>query len=269
MPWIGLAGFLLTSKFTPDDRRPIATLLIFIAAFTVPFCWMSWHGGGSSNMRYFLPAVPVLSILCAKLICDVSRSVANPIVFVALGIWGALGLGISWIAIHPSGFAGLQQIASTYVLLATSLMAIGAGTTTRFGEFYSRITIALFAAGFVMAVSFASADMATAMKWRTMSQNVSAKVATLPRNSVVITRPEWVAAWLPSNSVIAAARDPGTEQVDLGLVEKALDARHRVFMVEYDAMLDIPPGLDASEPLFLFPHGRAIELTRSVGTASE
>ena len=79
MPWIGLIAMLLTSGVAKDERRAVATLLIFTAVMTMPFILRSWHGGSGSNMRYFLPVLPALSIICARIVDDLWRSVPNAI----------------------------------------------------------------------------------------------------------------------------------------------------------------------------------------------
>lgn len=78
MPWIGLAAILLTSRVAERDRRMFLTLAILIATMTLPFISRSWHGGLANNMRYFLPALPPLCILCARLIPICGHPSARP-----------------------------------------------------------------------------------------------------------------------------------------------------------------------------------------------
>ena len=47
------------------------------------------------------------------------------------------------------------------------------------------------------------------------------------------------------------------------LVENALDAGYRVFVVEYDPLLYVPPGYRSYPTPIKFKHGRGIELRRS------
>ena len=78
-------------------------------------------------MRYFLPVLPALCILCARLISDLWASVATTPLFRGRRRVGGNRLGLAWSFLHPSGYAGVQQIVATYVLLATALAAIAAG----------------------------------------------------------------------------------------------------------------------------------------------
>ena len=174
-----------------------------------------------------------------------------------------LALGATWIAKHDSGYAGLQQIASTWILIVTLVAAVAAGVETRFNESVRSLAIALFAAGFTLSVCFAVTDFREQAKWRTVSHANSDTISRLPPRSLVITRPEWVAEWIPGRGVIAAARDSATEQIDIRLVERALDSGYRVFLVEYDVALEVPPGFAPSQTPYVFEYGRAIELRRS------
>ena len=70
LPWLGLLALLLRPQLWQGRSRSFTCALIFTALFMLPFLIRSWHGGMSSNMRYFLPALPVLSILAATLIHD-------------------------------------------------------------------------------------------------------------------------------------------------------------------------------------------------------
>lgn len=270
MPWIGLAAILLTSRIQQSERRAIAMLLIFIATFAAPFVGLSWHGGGGGNMRYFLPMLPAICILCAKLLHDLWGSVPNAMISAAAGVWVAMGLGVAWTFFHPSAYAGFQQIVSTYMLLAVALAAVAAGLTWRFRQVAGRLTIALFAGAFVVAMTFATSDFRATAKWRATAHGVSQTIATLPPKSLVITRPEWMTAWIPGNGSIGAVRDPGTQQIDRLLVIEAINMGYRVFLTSFetDARTDAPPGFELSATSFVYPGGRMVELRRRIETGS-
>lgn len=267
MPWIGLLAILLTGEIQPVLRRIIAALVIFAAVLTMPFIWFSWHGGGGSNMRYFLPVLPVLCILCATIFHDLWKSVPSGLKFAAAGIWLALAADFAWTRFQPSGQVGVQQILSSYVLLATVLTAAIGGLYRRSGHFTKGLTIALFAGGFVLSASFAISDFAATARWRETSASANAVVAGLPPKSLVFAHPEWLAAALPGNGSIAAVRDPLTERVDQDLIDKALKARYRVYTIsnDFDSSRDVPPGVAYVVTSAVYPSGRMIELRRVVG----
>lgn len=272
LPWIGLTGILLTGKIRDEDRRMIITLVIGIASLTIPFILLSWHGGGGSNMRYFLPGLPLLAILCAKLITDLWRSTENPKVVAAAGAWIALGLGSAWSLLAPSGYAGVHQILSTYLLIAMVLAAITAGITWRHQEAGRGLAILLFSCCFLLSVSFAISDFAAAQRRRAGSASVGLALANLPHKSLVVALPEWVADRIPGNGSILATRNRHTKQIDQQLIVKALRSEYRVFLAgfQFEASRDVPPGVEASLSSFRYPEGgQMIELWRKKATAPE
>lgn len=270
MPWIGLTAMLLTSGIQKSERRFIATLFVFIATMTMPFILLSWHGGGGSNMRYFLPVLPALCILCAKLLHDLWQSAPDAMIFLAAGIWGAIALCLGWIFLHPSGYAGVQQNLSTHVLLATALSAVAAGIDWHFRQVARGLTISLFAGGWLMAMTSAAADFQVKERRRAMSYGISETVGSLPAKSLVITFPEWAALRVPGNDSIVASRDPEFQRPDHQLILDALDTGYRVFMTsfEFNVARDVPPGAESFVTEYRFPKGRMIELRRMPTAAS-
>jgi len=264
MPWIGLTAMLLTNGVQNHERRCIATLFIFIATMTMPFILLSWHGGGGSNMRYFLPVLPALCILCAKLISDLWALVPNAISFVTAGLWAAMGLGIAWSFLHPSGYSGIQQILAVYVLVLTALAAIAAGASWRFQEASRRVALVLFGSGLIISMTSALADFMITAKRRANSHDISETIGSLPAGSLVITHPEWAALRVPGNGSIVASRDPETQRADPQLIFNALNAGYRVFMAssEFNVIRDVPQGLESIATSYEYPDGRMIELRR-------
>jgi hypothetical protein len=270
MPWIGLSAILLTSKVHECDRRSFATLVIFIATMTIPYILLSWHGGASSNMRYFLPALPPLCILCAKLIYELWRSVRQAAAFAVVGAWAAMGLIAGWFLIQPSGYAGVQQILSTYILLAMALAASAAGVQWRFQQAWRKLAITLLGSGIVLSVIFALTDFAVAAQRRATAYSIDASLAGLPAKSLVIIFPGWVASRLPGNGSIVAMRDSATNRTDPRLIVDALNAGYRVFLANngFNADLDVPSGIQWSETDYTYPGGRMIEMWRRPVTFS-
>jgi hypothetical protein len=216
-------------------------------------------------MRYFLPVLPAICILCARPILDLWRAVPNAIILVAAGIWAALVLGFGWAFLHPSGFAGVQQIISTFVLLALALAAMAAGLVWRFQPAARGITIALFAASFLMSAAFAVYDVMASMERRASTREPNEAIAKLPAKSLVITFPEWAVFNLPANGSLLAVRDVETMSTDHKLIIDALDAGYRVFVTSYkfDARRDVPLGVQSSINFdYSYLHGWMVELRR-------
>jgi hypothetical protein len=265
MPWIGIMAMLLTNFIRRDDRRSFAMLSIFTATMMMPFILLSWHGGGGSNMRYFLPALPMISIICAKLLADLWASLSNPMSFAASGVWAALALSLAWIILHPSRSIGVQQILSTYVLLAMALTSVAAGLAWRFTQVSREIAISLFAAGFTMSMTFALADFVAAAERRASNYGPLLALEKLPAKSLVIVAyPEWTGIRLPGNGSIVAADDSRTRQTDPQLIFDALDAGYRVFMpvLDWEPARKVPQGIQTITSSYWLPGGQIIELRR-------
>ena len=66
IPWMALAAIPIVTAFRTQTFLTFGLCALCIAA---PICFYAlnqWHGGGSYNMRYFLPALPFLAILGAN-----------------------------------------------------------------------------------------------------------------------------------------------------------------------------------------------------------
>jgi hypothetical protein len=65
LPWVGLAALLPFCAPGPEGRRAAAFVALAVGIWTAPFLFLSWHGGLGSNMRYFLPVLPLLAAAAA------------------------------------------------------------------------------------------------------------------------------------------------------------------------------------------------------------
>jgi hypothetical protein len=264
MPWIGLIAMLVTGGVAKGERRPIAMLLIFTAVMTLPYILLSWHGGSSSNMRYFLPVLPALSIICARIVEELWRSVPNAILFATAGVWAALALGGAWILLHPSGYVGIHQIVSTWVLLATAIAAIAAGLSWRFQQAARKLTIILFAMGLLISIALALSDFRDTQARRSGALAISKAVGQLPARSLIIAYPEWAATRIGVNDTLVADREPITAPPDPKLIRDALNAGYRVFVTTdlFRGAIDVPRGMKAVPTRYEYPTGRMIEFRR-------
>jgi hypothetical protein len=264
MPWIGLTAMLLTSGVPRGERRAVVTLLIFTMVMTLPYILLSWHGGGCSNMRYFLPVLPALSIVCARIVEELWRSVPNAVLFATAGVWAALALGGAWIVLHPSGYVGIYQILSTWVLIATAIVAIAAGISGRFQQAARKLTIMLFAAGFLISIAAALSDFRDSQFRKSSSFAISEVANQLPARSLIFAYPEWAATHIGVNGGLVANREPITAPPDPKLIRDALNAGYRVFITSdlFREAIDVPPGMKAVPTPYEYPTGRMIEFRR-------
>ena len=265
MPWIGLAAILLTGKVVERDRRMFLTLAILIATMTLPFISRSWHGGLANNMRYFLPVLPPLCILCARLIADLWSSVGKAPLFAVAGLWATIIVSLVWARLIPSGYSGVQHMLSTSVLLATALAALAAGASWRFQQAGRALTVTLLGSGLILSMMSAASDFAVEAKRRTVFHSRAAALSELPAKSLIITYPEWLDTRTPGNGSIVSLRDPTSKQIDKKLVVDVLDAGYRVFIIDYefDASRDVPAGVQPVPTPYAYPDGEFLELRRS------
>ena len=130
LPWIGVL-LALAGLAWPDRRKSLLALLVLVGVWTFPFLVRSWFGGLGSNMRYFLPLLPALSILAVwvtvRLMADPALAGRQaPRLLLTGGILGG-GAAFLWMTRAASGLAGAHQIFSTYVFLAVAAAALLTG----------------------------------------------------------------------------------------------------------------------------------------------
>lgn len=89
LPLIILPAFYV---FRGKKLSEITLCALAIAAPVAFYALNQWHGGGSYNMRYFLPATPFIAMLCAAALSDLMDKAGKPsrqtilIAFMASGI---------------------------------------------------------------------------------------------------------------------------------------------------------------------------------------
>jgi len=215
-------------------------------------------------MRYFLPSVPLLCILCARLFVMQWSQVSNPLTFAAAGVWAAVAIGISWYFLHPSGAAGVQQIVSTYALLTIAAVAAATGVTSQYQQSMRKLLVAVCCGGFILSMTSSVADLRTVTSRRAFSADVRETIGKLPPKSLVIGLPEWTTSLIGRQYYVVADREPISQPPDPNLIRDALDSGYRVFTTSnlFFPRLDLPAGVEAVITDYTYPEGRIIELRR-------
>ncbi len=154
LPYLPLILIPLISFMRGRNVQATSLCLLAIAAPVTFYALKQWHGGGSYNMRYFIPALPFVAILCAaslrKLIAAVGgvnrRDILIACVGAAIAFVGAQEVGRTtpalyapaalypqWvIALAVVGLAGLfllrptQATARATLLISVFALAYGA-----------------------------------------------------------------------------------------------------------------------------------------------
>ncbi|MGD9801485.1 MAG: glycosyltransferase family 39 protein, partial [Parvularculaceae bacterium] len=160
MPFFAISILPMIAFLRGKNVRAVSLCLLFSAAPIVFFSLKQWHGGHSFNMRFFLPAVPFLSMLAAKALLELrgeKRLALCDGILIAAGAIGLLFFQIMMVRAAPelsiaavtlpqlflaiAIFAGVASHAirpaprRTGALAGLCLIAIGASATSSFGDY--------------------------------------------------------------------------------------------------------------------------------------
>jgi len=230
MPWLGL---LLLAVHQPADkhaRRSQIVILIFAAVWSLPFFMVSWHGGLASNMRYLLPLVPFLCAWVAKLMLDLSQTVPRARTSLAIGAAIGFWLLITWNAFHPTGIGGVQQVLSTYLLLAITSLAMLSGIRWSWQHQTRLACLVAAGAGLAAAAFFSFTDFMTAQSDRATNRRYSEALSTLPDRALVYAPPRFVTDWSFRPGHLTALPKSAGGDYDYEFIDHALDKGYRVFV---------------------------------------
>lgn len=260
MPWIGVTLLLVTARWEPRHRQATIFVLVLVAIWTLPFFLLEWHGGMGSNMRYFLPIIPALCVLCAKLLIDLTRSVKNaPRTITAGYVVGYLLILIST-SVHPAGTAGTQQHISTFVLGATSLLALLAGREGVLQNISRQLLLTSLGCGIIIATFCMASDLGMAQARRAFFEEKRWAMTALPEKILFVGSPE-LFPYLSKPKQLFALPDL-TSNHDIPLINAALKAGYRVFLPAFavDADHRAQFGNAIVNTKFHYPGGALVEI---------
>jgi 4-amino-4-deoxy-L-arabinose transferase-like glycosyltransferase len=228
MPWIGCLVGLALLPMGPRERRMARLLAAAILIWTLPFIMRSWYGGYGSNMRYFLPALPLLAILGAVLWHRLVDMNGTAWLVLGIGCGYALIFALVWTVLHPTGFDGVQQIMSTYVLTASVGIALLAGWAARKLPRAAIATQIMFAMGVGLAASFTVQDLRADQIGRASVARASEHFKEMPQRSIYYGRPELFPGFFARADSFLAM--PWNWDRDAAFLSHALDDGYRVFV---------------------------------------
>ncbi|MEM1345203.1 MAG: YfhO family protein, partial [Pseudomonadota bacterium] len=185
LPWLGVLVFVALHRHAARERAWIVLLGLLALFWMLPFLRMAWHGGAGNNLRYFLPLLPWLALLCAYGLRELSRLGARPF---SVALWALVGLGALVVGVliwHQQGIAlaaSLQQRLPQWLLLALALA--GAATAlvgrTRAAALAS-VTAGLTVTALILAGVLGNLfDLSQSQRVRTYYQAREAHFAPLP-----------------------------------------------------------------------------------------
>ena len=234
MPWIGILVFLI---IRPWDAVRIRSHLFCISALVIwmlPFMMISWHGGSGSNMRYFIPILPLVAILATLSWFDIIRDLGRPFIPAALfgPIIGFL-LPLVWARLSPTGAFGAQQIMTTYCLIAMFVLTLLSALSGPWRGVASRvIQFAMVICLGISAMLGVLGDPMNAQFRRTASADASRDfAATIESPSLIIANVgALVFQFDRPQGLIGKPTNPSTGAVDLKFLRKVLADGYRVYV---------------------------------------
>ncbi|MDU8943256.1 glycosyltransferase family 39 protein [Ovoidimarina sediminis] len=250
LPWFG--ALLLLLAFRPEAkaaRRWAIFSTIFTAIWMAPFIMRAWHGGLGLNMRYFLPVLPLLSILGALLMQRLMREsgIAARSVLLALLFGFAAVMAVS--SASTSGLVAMHQPVSKTVFAVLTGLALLTVLSPALRPRLQRSATLLAAAGIGMAAGLGPVgDLGMSQARRDRADQISTALAREPGPTVIYGRPETMASLLARPDMLMAVGNRLTGVIDTGFVNAALAAGHRVLIETEARTLDELEGFRAFSP---------------------
>lgn len=194
VPFAAAALVLVPGLWRGSRRAALAFCFLFVGLGILPFAFSTWHGGKSSNMRYFLNFLPVLAILAAASLHHL-RGLAvvssRPALIAVMAAAGGAVLYAGWRG-YPVEFL-VQHTLPTAVMLGLGALAIplwlsrGATRGT-----VARAMLGLFTLGLGTAAAIGwGVDLAVSQQLRARNAEIARLAHDLPPDALVIsTAPE-------------------------------------------------------------------------------
>ncbi|MXU63817.1 glycosyltransferase family 39 protein [Oceanomicrobium pacificus] len=218
LPWLGCLVLLAGVRPGPERRYAIYILTVS-AAWTLPFVMGSWHGGLGSNMRYFLPVVPLLVILACWLAGDLLRKTRSVTAAHLAGVM-ALSAG-AFLYIDRS-----TSLSGAYVHQVVSLLCLGATVLACAVAVIGRRAWSAGVAAVALGVSFGFSayaglgDLMASQERRVIFEHASEDFRNLPGPSVIYAIPEEVPFAFSEDERFVAMPDAQTGEIDATLIAR-------------------------------------------------
>lgn len=229
MPWIGVMALLAVQPWPLRARASIWVFLVAIVVWTLPFVVRSWHGGLGNNMRYFLPVLPIISVIGALLWQELATIAGGGIRYLKIGVYAGFLIACTWSLFGPGSIFGLEQIAATYLLIATAFAALFVGLGGRARPIAAHLTQSLGAAGFVFAMWFGIVDLVVTQARRDFFETAGPRLSEIPSPSVIIGLPELYYFQLHRADGMLYLPDRVTGEIDAAFLDQALKSGYRMF----------------------------------------
>lgn len=228
LPYLGFALLPLAMLFQPRQRSALAICFLVPAAWFAPFAYFTWYGGSASNMRYFLPALPFLSILAAFSWKEILAQKADRRSLLILA--GVLAGMAAFIMVRLWNADPEAAFFRAHLVIPDSLLACGAAIALLWIAIPALrgplkwSACSIFAIGLVWAFySSAIYDTAASQIRRTLVATANAQYSTIEKNAHVVTvEPELFLFHLRRGTGTLAMYEKDWSELDFSLIDDSL-----------------------------------------------
>lgn len=256
LPWLGCLALLAGAAYH-QHKRSIVMIVIFFVLWSLPFLLLSWHGGLGSNMRYFLPTLPLLAILAAALLCKLAETAAIPLLRLPLAT-AALGFACAafWSITLSDRSAQLHQFVSLGLLCAVTAICLIA---TRIpSQRTAKPALLMVSLALGLSAFLGLDDLKAGQERRSKMAQLSAGVATISGPVVIYAPPEAASHAFNNTDQLVALPHPFTNQVDVGFVEEACAAEYNILVLAGMTPEFVREGYEFSDRFLSLGAGRLL-----------
>ncbi len=225
LPYAAVMIVLLPRLIRGPDRAPLALCVLFMLSFVAFFSVNTWHGGASNNMRYFLNIVPVMAILSALALREISNVAGRRpaiAVITEVALLSVVFAYVSWRG-FSLGFA-VENTLPTAIEIAIAILSVAFLVSRRgFRAITASALHGLAVVGLVTAfISVWFFDIQISQNERRTNIEMEALSNRLPADALVITFITSYAGYrLNRPPAMTARAEYATREFDAGLVAYA------------------------------------------------
>ena len=226
LPWLGCLAALVGLAWN-SRRRSILVVLVIFAAWSVPFIARSWHGGMGSNMRYFLPTLPLLAALSAWLILELGKRLQkNDLQMVLVAAVAVYFLTTVWLFLWPEQLSWIHQMVSLKLLIAIAALSLLAGFVRQ------RMPVLLALCSIGAGLGFSSVivihDYSASQKQRKYTAAYKDVMSTIPGRVLFYGDPTIFYPAFGNPGQIVALHNPRKIEFDFDFIDAACRSDYRV-----------------------------------------
>lgn len=237
LPYAAAVVVLTPGLLRGPNRAGLVLCLLFMLPFIAFFSLNTWHGGGSSNMRYFLNFMPVLAILSAMALHEISACADDrswPALVGLLGVGGGAIVYAHWKG-YPPAFLVQHTLPMAVVIGLAGLSILLAVTHGGLRATVARTMLGLFMLGLATAASVGwGLDLAASQQTRARNAEIAEHTRDLPANALLVTEALEASGFRmnrpPALTAHADFRHPELSPDLTGLVERAFAEGRPVFV---------------------------------------